>query len=95
MGRDMGALLESGAGSDVTFKVEGELTQAHRIILQVCPQHLSVTEVMAAQVIAASIALQNPRVAPSQHTACPGVARLSTAVLQKLGACSLTIRFCN
>jgi hypothetical protein len=35
MGRDMHALLESGAGADVTFKVEDEMTRAHRIILQV------------------------------------------------------------
>jgi BTB/POZ domain len=36
MGKDMHALLESGAGADVTFKVEDERTRAHRIILQVC-----------------------------------------------------------
>ena len=35
MGRDMHALLESGSGADVTFKVEDEMTRAHRIILQV------------------------------------------------------------
>ena len=35
MGKDMHALLESGAGADVTFKVEDEMTRAHRIILQV------------------------------------------------------------
>lgn len=35
MGRDMQALLESGVGSDVTFLVEDDTIQAHRIILQV------------------------------------------------------------
>ncbi len=38
MGKDMQLLLESGVGADVTFKVEDELTRAHRIILQVRPQ---------------------------------------------------------
>ncbi len=37
MGRDMQTLLDSAVGSDVTFLVEDERMQAHRIILQAAP----------------------------------------------------------